>query len=153
MVKKFKEYIKILEDRKENLLTISGLQEVIAKHCIKLYIFPNSYSTLHWMKEIRSFFKTIHKAKDGGKSYEFELYYKKLSYIDGDFIYDDLKIMFDEIKDEYFEGGEEVVRDDYETFVKWYNIFIIKAIKVIQNKQFLEYDLFDLMHEIFEIPE
>ncbi len=102
--------------------------------------------------------KKIFNTKDNNKPYEYLVYYTNLSYIksidydydSNDDCYKDLYEIYCDIKHEYYL---EATRDDFDTFIRWYVKFIEKTIYVIQRKKFNEYDIFDLLHNIFEIEE
>lgn len=154
---KYVEYFLLLEDRSKNINKIRGMKKVIAEHCIKLYLYPDDISSNHWMKEIRSYIEKIFNTKDNNKPYDYSVYNTNLSYIktiDYDYSDDvgfaDLYDIYNNIKLDYYL---EATRDDFDTFIRWYVKFIEKAIVVIQRKKFDEYEIFDLLHNIFEIEE
>jgi hypothetical protein len=152
MIKSFKEYCLIYENRGSNLRNIRSLKLTILKHCAKLYLYPDTIYVLHWMKEVRSRILSVNNMNDG-KPYDINVYYDCLV---GDIsdennsAYDDALRVFGDV---IVDNDLEPTRDDFKTFIRWYEIFMNMIIKLVNNKTLTEQQIFDLMHSIFEIPE
>lgn len=132
-----------------------NLRETISRHCIKLYLYPDSKYTYHWMKELRSFFSNIHKLNDINRTYD--VYYTNISYIHDIYDMDENDIGYITMSDFYndiiVEYDIEETRNDLLTCIKWYVKLIQQVIPILIAKKFDEDKVFDLLYNIFEIEE
>lgn len=152
IIKKFEEYHLINEKRSDHIEDIINMREVIIKHCMKLYLYPNSDYVYHWMKELRSFFKSVFRYKDK-KPFEYKVYMNCLSYNNPHEYDEELHETYHDLFDDVITNNTILVieRDDLITFVRLYIILLGNTIPLLQNKNFDEKTFFDLLEETFEL--
>ncbi len=153
IIKKFEEFHLINEKRSDKIKRIIGLKPTIFKHCVKLYLYPNTEYINHWTKEIRSRLAEVYELNDG-KQYDTDVYHSCLiGTID---FYDDQGYaiyhkMFNDVITEY---TIEPIQDDFKTCLKLYVKFIDSVINnILTTKEFDEDIIFELLSEIFEIQD